>query len=182
MRKTDKHDMMFLRSNEKKPENQALLEPGNILVPKKPVMIGAVVASAVMVTMYDSFNKIGGVCHYLLSRPKQQESPTALFGLPALLKILEMFKSLGTKKEHLNVGLYGGAYPEWANGKQHEISKSNIEIAKEVMRRKNIVVKDEDIGGNRGRKIFYLSKTNEIAVFKTDNIRKSDWYPKVSEG
>lgn len=182
MRKSDTSSLDFnsMRSDSPRPKSRVILPPGNLMVPDENLAVAAVVASAVVVTLFDIEKSKGGVCHFIKPWPKADEVPTPVFGLPACAALISEFVNRGSKPESLKVGIYGGAWPEWANAEQRKLSRENIEVVRDVMAKKKIKITDEDVGGSRGRKIVYVTRSNEIAVVKTDSIRNSDWYPEIS--
>jgi chemotaxis protein CheD len=62
-----------------------------------------------------------------------------------------------------------------------DIGKENIAMARQVLRRMGISIVSEDVGGELGRKIVFNTLTSDVAVLKTEGIRKSDWYPYHSD-
>lgn len=170
-------DFETLRHPKDPPDAQIFLEPGNILIPVSSTAIGAVVASTVVVTMFDPFAKRGGLCHFLRPRHLPPQEPTPIFGFPAILALLQEFLRAGSPVPSLMAGLYGGSSPDWANTEQRQVAQDNIEIAQEVLNKKKVPIVDIDVGGSRGRKLWFLSGTNEVLIAKTDAIRRSDWFP-----
>lgn len=181
MRHTDPRHLNFLplRRPRDTPESQVMAAPGNVFVPRSSMAIAAVVSSSIVVTVYDPKIKRGGLCHFIRPRPPSRTTATALYGLSATLAILQEFINEGAIPKRLKVGMYGGACPEWATPQQRQIAQENIEIVREVMKRKGITIFDEDVGGSRGRKILFLTGSNEIAIIKTDAIRRTDWFPSL---
>ena len=179
MRREDRtgQDYSALRAAAPIPEAQVVLEPGNVLIPSDNIAIMAVVASTVVVTLYDRERKRGGICHFVQALPDDRSKATPMFGLHATAALIRGFMTSGSKTEALEVGLYGGAWPEWSNAAQREKARHSVEVVRDVMRKKNLPITDEDVGGHRGRKILYVTGTNEIAVLKTTKIRESDWFP-----
>jgi chemotaxis protein CheD len=151
------------------------------MIPTQALALGAVVASSVVITFFDPVARKGGLCHYLMPRPSEHERATPKFGLPAILAMLRVFTAAGASVESLVVGVYGGACPGWASLQERGLADGNVEIAREVLKKKNVKIHDEDIGGERGRKLWYLSDSNEIAVVKTDAVRRSDWFPEMGD-
>jgi len=163
------------------PTGNAILEPGHMLLPEACMGVGAVVATSVIVTAFDAGLARGGICHFVLPRPPRDKPPTPLFGLPALVKLLREVATWGGSLGDLQIGVYGGAIPPWATAHQRQISAENVSIVRRVMAKKGVRIVDEDVGGERGRKIWYLTGTNEIAVVKTLAVRSTDWYPMMPE-
>ncbi len=69
----------------------------------------------------------------------------------------------------------GGAHNSKVSPK--DIGFENIMAAKKILTRERIRVTSEDVRGSKGRKIIFNTGTNEVAVFKVDKLRESDWYP-----
>ncbi len=181
MRHDDPADGNFqvLRKTKDAPSGKITLGPGNVLIPSENLAIMVVVASSVAVTVYDVKQQKGGLCHFIHAIPPESEKPTAMYGFPACVALLNSFLTSGSKPKDLHVGIYGGAIPDWANAKQREISRHNVAIVHDVLKRKGIKPFDEDTGGHRGRKIMFSTGTNDIAIVRTENVRKSDWFPDV---
>jgi len=170
-------DIVSLRKGMLLPETRVVLEVGNVMIPESNIALSAVVASSVFVTLYDSETKRGGAGMFLRAVPPEGQAATPLFGLPLCAALLRSFMSSGSKTETLTAGIFGGAWPEWANSAQREISRANVEVVRDVMRRKGIPIADEDTGGHRGRKLVYVTGTNEIAILRTERVRRTDWFP-----
>jgi chemotaxis protein CheD len=81
----------------------------------------------------------------------------------------------GSKIKNLEAQIVGGAHnPELS---YQNMGLENIRIARRILVREKIAVTSEDTGGSKGRKVVYSTHTNELAVLKVENLRKSDWYP-----
>lgn len=177
MRQDDAQSFGHLRQPRNTPRHKIVLAPGSVLIPNDNLAVIAVVASAVVVTMYDRELKHGGLCHFIRAMPPAGQSPRPVYGLAACAALLNGFLELGSSPANLWVGLYGGAIPEWANATQREVARGNIEVVRDVMQRKGVRIEDEDVGGSRARKLLYQTASNEIAVVKTMNVRNNDWFP-----
>lgn len=182
MRRDDRHSLDFraLREGQEPPDDQIVAAPGTVIVTQANTAIAVVVGSSVVVTLYDNELKRGGLCHFIRPLPIFKEHATPLFGLPACVALVNQFLSSGSPPEALIAGIYGGGWPSWATAREREISRGNVEIARDVLKRKRIEVDDEDVFGRRGRKIVYMSGSNDIAIVKTDQVRKTDWFPQLS--
>ncbi len=175
MRKRDdqENDFRALRIEKVPPSGHDYLEPGHILIPDLTMAIAVVVASSVVVTLFDPHRKQGGLCHFLRPAPPPSHPSTPLYGLPAIHALYAHFKD----SPGLRIGIYGGAFPDWADDHQRRLSLENVAIVQDYLAQKNAPITDTNVGGNRGRKIGYVTGTNEILVAKTDSIRRTDWYP-----
>jgi chemotaxis protein CheD len=172
-------DFRELRRERAAPQVQLVLEPGHLLVPARPTAVGAVCASSVVVTIFDPAHGRGGLCHFLRPRPGAGAPATPIFGLPATLALLRELCTGGSAPAALRAGIYGGAAPDWASPAERALALANVAVAETVLARRGVPIVDVDTGGSRGRKLGYLTGTNEIVVVKTDAIRRSDWFPSL---
>jgi len=161
-------------SNSPVPKNY-FLKPGFIYVSTKPMIISTVVGSCIAVCVFDRQQKIGGMSHFQFPVIRNPEHATACYGNVALFTLINLMINEGSKFEHLEAQILGGAYhPEVSN---ENIGLENIKIAKKVLTKKKIRIVSEDVGGEKGRKIIFNTNTNELAVVKVDKVRQEDWYP-----
>ena len=182
MRQDDPRQCDFegLRQSAEPPDTRVVVKPGTVVIPEGSLGLFAVVGSAVAVTLHDPRTKRGGMAHFLRALPENGDPTTALYGLPACVALLRELLAAGTEPANLCAGIYGGAYPKDAPVKLREISRANVMVARDVMAKKGIPITDEDVGGHRGRKLLYFPASNEIAILRTDQIRKADWYEEPS--
>jgi len=179
MRREDPLNKNFehLRQGKGRPAETFLLEPGNVLIPESSLAVLTVIASSVVVTIFDVESKRGGLCHFIRPLPGDMQKSTPIFGLPAIAALVRGFVDMGACVKNLRAGIYGGAWPEWANAEQRKIARGNVEVCRDAISKKNILIQDEDVGGQRGRKVVYITGTDEVVIVKTDQIRQSDWFP-----
>jgi chemotaxis protein CheD len=151
------------------------LKPGFIYVSTKPTMISTVVGSCIAVCVFDRKQKIGGMNHFQFPIIRNSKQSTARYGNVAVSALINLMINEGSKSEHLEAQILGGAYNPEVSGK--DIGRKNIQTAKKVLKEKKIHIVSEDVGGEKGRKIIFNTNTNEVAVVKVDKIRQEDWYP-----
>jgi chemotaxis protein CheD len=148
-------------------------------MPDKPTAISAVVGSGVAVCVYDKKKKVGGMNLYKLPANQKDQDPYPVYGNIATKALVIMLLKRGSKRRHLRSQILGGAFnPEVSD---RDIGKENIAMARQVLRRMGISIVSEDVGGELGRKIVFNTLTSDVAVLKTEGIRKSDWYPYHSD-
>jgi len=151
------------------------LEPGYIFLAEKPTSISTVIGSCVSVCIYDRKRKVGGMNHFELPFATDSDQATARFGNVATITLIRMIIHDGSKIKNLEAQILGGAHNSKMSPK--DIGFENIMAVKKILTRERIRVTSEDVRGGKGRKIVFNSGTNEIAVFKVDKLRESDWYP-----
>jgi chemotaxis protein CheD len=177
MRAGDLEDLRGLRAAREAPEVQLFLEPGHLLISGAGLAVGAVVASALVVTLHDPERERGGLCHFLRPRPPPGHASSPLFGEPALRALLGAFLADGSPPARLSASLVGAACPDWATPGERALVLENLAVARAALARAGVAIHDEDVGGSRGRKLCYLTRQNQLLVLKTDEIRRSDWFP-----
>lgn len=151
------------------------LKPGFIYVSTKPTMISTVVGSCVAVCVFDREQKIGGMNHFQFPVIRNAKNATARYGNVAVSTLIDLMINEGSKSEHLEAQILGGAYhPEIVD---RDIGRENIDVAKKILAKKGVRLASEDVGGEKGRKIVFNTNTNEVAVVKVDKVRQEDWYP-----
>lgn len=151
------------------------LKPGYIFLAKEPSIVSAVLGSCVSVCIYDQKRQIGGMNRFQLPCIYKKNEATAMYGNVATLALIRMMLSDGSKVKNLEAQVIGGAYNREFS--MHNIGQENIITARKVLVRERICIASEDTGGEKGRKVIFNTHTSELAVFKVENLRKSDWYP-----
>jgi chemotaxis receptor (MCP) glutamine deamidase CheD len=170
-------DFSHERRDRPSPESRVMLAPGYVIVPGIPAALGAIVGGSVVVTLYAARIRRGGACHFAWPRPPRGVQPTALYGVAALRVLLGAFERLGSSLGELSAGVFGGAVPDAATSQQRANARGNVDLAFAVLDKKAIGMTVVDVGGHRGRKLWFMTATNEVAVVKTHAIRSSDWFP-----
>jgi len=155
------------------------LRPGYIYMPDKPTAISAVVGSGVAVCVYDKKRKVGGMNLYKLPANKKEQDTFPIYGNVATKALVIMLLKRGSKRRHLRSQIFGGAFnPEVSD---RDVGKENIAMARRILNRMGVSIVSEDVGGALGRKIVFNTLTSDVAVLKTEGVRKSDWYPYHSD-
>ncbi|MBN2712807.1 MAG: chemotaxis protein CheD [Planctomycetes bacterium] len=156
-----------------------MVEPGYVCMPVEPTRMAAVVASGIVVSIFDVRLRRGGMAHYVYPVRRAGLS-TAMFACPAIIALLRMFGQAGSKTRDLQVKVYGGAENRKAEGFVPGLNDKNLRVGLEVLGRYGLKIVGRDVGGTCGRKIVFHSGTGETAIMVTDTIRASDWYPKLA--
>lgn len=151
------------------------LRPGYIFIPDQHQSISAVIGSGVSVCIYDRENRIGGMNLFLFPQAENKKNATAMYGDAATAALIRMMIDSGSRKEHLESQIFGGAFNP--DRMDTDIGETNIEVARKILTKYHIPVSSEDIGGKKGRKVVFNTGINEVAVLKVDSLRDEDWFP-----
>jgi len=151
------------------------LEPGYIYLPEKPTLVASSLGSCVVVSIFDSKQRIGGLAQYMLPATRDPNHYTTMYGNVSIITLIRMFIARGSKSRHLEAQIFGGAHKRGSFSKN--VGRENVMIARRILNRYGIRIVSEDIGGEKGRKIVFNSLTNEVAILKVNQIPSFQWYP-----
>lgn len=141
------------------------LRPGEFHYAGEPSVVTTVLGSCVSVTMFDRASRTSAICHALLP----EGNPTDAFRYvdTSILKMLRIFSERGVARQQLEVKLFGGSgmlgIARGGKGKGG-IGSRNIEIARQVLAAEGLRISAADVGGERGRKLFFYTHTGEVLL------------------
>lgn len=147
------------------PLRQVYLHPGELYASPGAANVKIIVGSCVAMCVFDPRLKIGGATHYLLPTSGGEGQPSPRYGDVAIATLLQELHKCGSRKQDLQVHLYGGAcvLSAFSNGAREPIGEQNIRLANEILSREAIPVLRWDTGGSKGRKITMRTDTGEIS-------------------
>ncbi len=130
------------------------------------------IGSCVIIILYDKKTKTGGLAHAVLPQrhePKKDqiiESP-AKYVCEAIDNLVSEIKKLGSEKKNLRAKLVGGARMfKILSGDKYGIGYQNIETAKNKLKESNILIAQEDTGGNTGRTLEFNLENGLVKIIK----------------
>ena len=124
-----------------------------------PVLFGAVMYLALFVpkgniTVYDPVVKVGGLLHFMLPEsgldPSKAKERPFMFGDTGIPLLFKKSYELGAQKQRLQVKVAGGSQILDDKG-YFNIGKRNYAIVRKLFWRNNILIENEDVGGNVNR-------------------------------
>lgn len=153
---------------------QFFLKPGYAMANRDASIIRAVLGNCVAVTFFDRANCFGGMNQFVFPKTNKPEDMTAQYGNVGIRALFRMLMDMGADRTSLVAQIVGGAECHLFN--DSALGVQNVELARYILNKLKVPVVSEDIGGSMGRKIIFHSGTNEMAVFKVDSLRNSDWF------
>ena len=154
-------------------EYKYLIQPGYMLITENATSIYGVTGSGVFLGLYDEKKKYSGCCSYLYPKPPNKENLSTKYGAVAIKHLIKKMKNKGSNVENLKAHIIGGSDTESSD----EYGLNNITIAKTILSYFMIEILSSDTGGKIGRKFIFDTETGQSLSFKTEKIRKSDWFP-----
>ncbi len=153
---------------------QFFLKPGYAMANREASVIRAVLGNCVAVTFFDRDNCFGGMNQFVFPSTDKREDMTAQYGNVGIRALFRMLLDMGANRNGLVAQIIGGSECRVFN--DEDLGNQNIQLARGVLAQLRVPVVSEDVGGSMGRKVIYHSGTNEMAVFKVDSLRNSDWF------
>ena len=154
-----------------------LLEAGHIYFTKDFAVIQVVLGSCVSVCLWDSRLLYGGMNHFVYPATLESAKATPVYGNVATIALLKMMTEAGSRIRDIKAHILGGGHPE--NMKEDKgVGTENIKVARDILKKKGVVIASEDVGGIMGRKIVFDTQTGQVAVLKVHKIREEDWAKK----
>jgi chemotaxis protein CheD len=151
------------------------LQPGYIFSSLEPALISTVVGSCVAVCLFDRRLQFGGMNHFLYSKVPWRGKTTAQYGDVALPALIRIMTHQGSRVQDLEAQLFGGAARSLDD--HWDMGLKNVKVARKILKKNGIPIVSEDVGGVKGRRLIYHTRTNETVVMKTHRLRRGDYYP-----
>ncbi len=132
------------------------LHAGQVVAVSRPTAITTVLGSCVAVCLHDPVARVGGMNHFLLPHHVERErSPR--FGTVAVPQLVEAVLRAGASRGSLVAKVFGGASVIGALGRTRRLGDENAALAVRLLEEARIPVLEGDVGGNRGRKLVFVS-------------------------
>ncbi len=135
---------------------------GEIHIATKPTEIITVLGSCIAVCLFDPYNQIAGMNHYLVPLWNGNGLQSPKYGNVSIPKMIEKIVEKGSRVQNLQAKVFGGGNINNITTPEMLVGKKNILIAKEILKEYGIKILAEDVGGFRGRRIMMQSDTGKI--------------------
>ena len=154
-------------------EYKYLIQPGYLYITDNGTSIYGVTGSGVFVGVFDEKKKYSGCCSYLYPIPPNKKTVSTKYGSIAIKHLIKKMENKGSSIEDLRAHIIGGSDTDTSS----DYGQRNLNIAKTVLNHFTIEILSSDTGGKIGRKFIYDTESGQSLTFKTEKIRKSDWFP-----
>lgn len=153
---------------------QFFLKPGYVMANQDATIVRMVLGNCVAVTFFDQDNRFGGINQFVFPKTERREDMTPQYGNVGIRALFKMLVDMGASRDSMVAQIVGGSECHVIN--DDNLGLKNVDLARLVLQQLRVPIISEDVGGSMGRKVLYHSGTNEMAVFKVDSLRKSDWF------
>lgn len=145
--------------------------PGEVFVSREGHLMATVLGSCIAVCLGDPIRRVFGMNHFMLPAgrtlpgtptgdPKLFYSEDLRYGTTAMELLIGDLQKAGAERKHMRAKIFGGAHVLQARG--IDIGRKNIDFIRSYLTHEGIPLDSEDVGGDFGRKIFYLSAENRV--------------------
>ena len=138
------------------------LNPCMLMASRNELEIMTLLGSCVAVCLWDPRLAFGGMNHYMLPLWNGEGLPTPKYGNVAIEKLIARMLEFGCRKEQLVAKCFGGANVLGDTSGRMLIGERNIAVAEEVLGNHRIPIVARDMGGLRGMKILFNTKTGVV--------------------
>ena len=139
------------------------LHAGQLYATAEPTEIVTILGSCVSVCLYDVSRAVGGVNHFML--PGAGPTPSPRYAKDAVEMLISQLVALGARRSRLEAKLFGGAAVlKLGTDSSRDLGARNIEAARIELAAGRIPVVNEDVGGNRGRKLLFSTHDGTALV------------------
>jgi chemotaxis protein CheD len=125
--------------------------------------------SCVGLILFDKVNEIAGLAHIMLpdsSLANKGSMNHAKYADTAIPQLMDRLAECGARVRSLQAKMAGGAqmFQFQSSNDMMRIGPRNVEAIKQQLKRYNITLISEDVGGNSGRTIEFDPKTCELMI------------------
>jgi two-component system chemotaxis response regulator CheB len=155
--------------------DHVFLLPGEYHVSRTPCHMATLLGSCVAVCLHHETKPYAAMNHYLLAvNPGGNDQEKGRYGDTSIENIIWLMKRLD---EHgkMTAKIYGGGAVVGHLGTTTDIGGKNIEMARTILKRRGIPIVEEEVGGTRGRRVYFDTAANKVTVkiiVKTDEGEK----------
>lgn len=139
--------------------------------PEKLVCLG--LGSCVGIAIFDLSTQIGGLIHAILPKYEEGRDKTnaSKYADSAIMLMVDELVEMGARKPLLKAKIAGGAQMfSFISSDTLNIGLRNSAVAKETLKKENIPLLAEDVGGTKGRTIFFNSSDGSIRIHKNGEV------------
>ena len=143
---------------------RVFLLPGEYHVSRMPCHMATLLGSCVAVCLRHESKPYAAMNHYLLAtNPGGGDPDKGRYGDSSIETIIWLMRKLDEKGK-ITAKIYGGGAVVGHLGTTSDIGGKNIEMARSMLKRKGIPITFEDVGGTRGRRIYFDTAKNDVVV------------------
>ena len=162
-----------------------ILYPGEYYASNEDCILGTVTGSCVVICLYDTLRKIGGLRHFVVPGSIGTggifNGDIASQGIASMEYLFGEIVKLGGDRKYLKAKILGASYINDVHNKLYGISLSVMKFLHEYFTYEKIPVEQDDIGGDFRRKIYFHPRTGKVFRKKLKNNEESSEFIKMEK-
>ena len=174
---------MYKKFNNKFGSEVVTIFPGEIYVSAEGEIISTVLGSCIAVCLYDKYNKIGGMNHFMLPVNRAAEvdvsqlmkqpgifySKELRYGTVSMEVLIGELQKIGADRKNLKAKIFGGGRVLKEQSGHLDIGAKNIKFAEAYLKLENIDIVKKSVGEDHGRKIFFMTDNFKVLLKKVSD-------------
>ncbi len=153
-------------------EHKYIIQPGYMIIYKEGMTVFGVVGSGIFLGLWDEKKQYSGCCSFQYPMNQEAKKSSSNYANVAIRHLIKKMRDSGSNLTDLKAHLLGGSVKDI-----HEVGEENQKISREILSKYKIEIISIDVGGKYGRKFLYDTQSGQTVIFKTKNLRDTDWYP-----
>lgn len=141
------------------------LMPGEVVVANQPILVSTILGSCIAVTMFSPSLRIGAICHAI--HPDRSGRHHDLRYVDTAIHYIYRKATEYGATDDLKIKLFGGSQV-LAIDRDHPgnlaMGRKNVARAQEILTLLGLTVTKTDVGGSRGRKLFFSVLNGAVYV------------------
>jgi chemotaxis protein CheD len=152
------------------------ISPGEYYVSNEDVLITTLLGSCVSACLYDPYNKITGMNHFLLSSKRYPRdmplcnTEAGRYGVNSMELLINAMLNRGAERGNLKAKAFGGGSvlktTDSPTSNYFAVGEVNIRFIREFLQNEKIPLVSSDLGGKTGRVIYFYSRDFSVHVRK----------------
>ncbi|HUW42154.1 MAG TPA: chemotaxis protein CheD [Rectinemataceae bacterium] len=147
-----------------------VVQPGGQFVTREKTVVSTLLGSCVAVCLYDESSGVSGMNHFLLAHHRYPRhlpmtaSEAGRFGIHAMELLVNEMMKLGADRKRLKAKAFGGGhlFVSVCLDNFPCVGDVNRRFIKEYLALEGIPLVSEDLGGERGRVIYFHTDTHQV--------------------
>lgn len=139
---------------------------GGVYGSAKPAVIYTLLGSCVAVCLFEPLNAIGAMNHILLpgEATLKQLNAATRFGINAMELLINRMMQLGADRRKFVAKIFGGAHVLPSISPENGVGRKIFDFVAEFLENERIPLISKDIGGRKGRKVWFHTDTGDVFV------------------
>lgn len=156
------------------PHEIAAILPGQFFVSDNEMIVYTVLGSCISVCIRDPVAKVGGMNHFMLPAPKNDEARTdawgesGRYGSYAMELLINEILKRGGLKQRFEVKVFGGGKIYDSNV---DVGANNAAWVSKYLANEGLTLVSRDVGGAWPRKIYYFTDSGRVLMKKIRRLK-----------